>query len=706
MQLPVVPATYLHRVPRCACGLGVVLMACLVPPGNVQAQVHGLGAAPISSPPAMVFSPAGVSPVSPIQAVPPSRIILAPPPPPPPPPPLPAFVPQAAPIQPQGLNLPSPCLNCGFHPPDSAPTPEVSRDSDEQIHARQRVRIEELRQSAQRNVEGNKLEAALSDLDALLALLEEEGSAPQETRAQIRQVRDTVILTLGMHLLAEEKFADSLVLFQRAQPSAAREEGAAKALFGLGQTAEAFARLDAMEAYDRILSIRLRGYFYEELGALPLAVEQFEGAAGVSDIAQHLSLLDQRGLRHFEKSGDSNWTIYRSSGNTQPTRVLSYWFGTAASGTIEYSRSGVLAVRPAPRELTLGLVLRNLIRLRWPESATAQEYSLTVHGLRQSDLVAMWDHEPTREQITSALVRGLKAMQQLKLAEEYLHGNRAQDALFIALTEGKTEGWFFPEQPNYAALVKAVQAAVEMKDDRRAREIAEEISSWHPMWGPLVLANALQQADQAAAARTAYEEAIVAAPLRGEAYQKSAEFEWDAAKAQKDQDRAEAFLRAQRAARRLETLNPAAGLWLRAQIAAELQANSQTWILLQKLSGLADVPEAAMEQRALLEALGQSKFVAVGEALSTANGLQLRSYRTREPAPEDPALVHHGLEVLVLTSEGDLVETFSLSSQGVPPGSPRQFMLDRINAFGLQSLRMYGARPPSIDRVIKGVAAL
>ena len=60
----------------------------------------------------------------------------------------------------------------------------------------------------------------------------------------------------------------------------------------------------------------------------------------------------------------------------------------------------------------------------------------------------------------------------------------------------------------------------------------------------------------------------------------------------------------------------------------------------------------------------------------------------------------------MLDAEGDLVETFALTSQGVPPTLPRQFRLDRINAFGMQQLRMYGAKPPALERVVQGVAAL
>jgi tetratricopeptide (TPR) repeat protein len=604
-----------------------------------------------------------------------------------------------------GLELKPPCLTCYFKPPPGPPEVQVPKESEEQKDTRRRSQMERLRAEAQQHIDAGRLAPAIGALDRLLGLLGDEGPDGAAARAAIRGVRNQLVLNWGAQYLAEQKYAEALAAFERAEPSAAREEGAAKARFGLGQVEGAFARLDALAAHDAALATRLRGHFYEELGALPLAIEQYERVAQNRDVALYLEALEKRGLRRYEKSSHRTWSVYRAKGS-RPARTLSYWFATASGGAMDYAHPAVLAVRPAPRKLTFGLVFRSLIRLRWPESATAREYSLTVHGSKRADLVAMWDREPAPEEITGAAARGFAALEPLKRAEELLHEKRPEGALQIALAEARTEGGFFPEQPNYAALVKAVQAAVEMRSDERARAIAEDIAGWHPMWGPLVLANAYEQAERPEAARAAYEEAIAAAPWRIEGYEKHAAFEWEAAKARKDAARADGFLRAQRAARRLEAFSPGAGLWLRAQIAAELQANSLTWALLQRLSGLDDAPEAALELQALLEALGQSRFASVGGALRAGNGLELRAYRTQERAPDDAALVHHSAEVLVFTPQGDLVETFALASQGVPPGAARQFMLDRINAFGLQPLRIYGARAPGVERILKGIAAL
>ena len=722
-----------RKAARLAFGACIAMLPCIAVPPQVHAQYRGHSAASVAPSPAISVTPAllaspavSVNPSIALPAAAPSAllpapavslpaqagvvpsVIVHPPPPPPPPPPQVHFPapPIASSNEPPRTDLTPPCLTCGFKPPPGPPVPTGTEQTEEEKRAQRLARIEPLRSSAQQLIEQRKLEEALDTLEALLALLEQEGSVAGEARAQIREVRNQVALNWGVELLSAEKYAEALAAFDRADPSAAREELAAKAHFGLRDLDKALTRLNALAGFDAPLATRLRGAFYLELGALPIAVEQFERAADNPDVARYLSVLEQGGLRRFQKSSHGAWTVYSATGSSKPVRTLSYFFRATSSGSIDAAHPALFAVRPAPRKLTLGLILRNLIRFRWPDSDTAREYTLTTYADKRADLVAMWDREPTLEQLTGAATRGFKAMPQLKRAEQLLHRNQAQEALSIALAEGRTEGWFFPEQPNYAALVKAVQAAVEMKDDERARDIADDIARWHPMWAPLVLANAYQQADRPEAARSAYEQAIAAGSLRIEPYDKSANFEWGLAKTQKDIGRADGFLRAQRAARRLESFSLAAGIWLRTQIASDLQANALAWELLQRLAGLADVPEAAFELQALLEALGQSKFEAVGEPLPGSNGLQLRAYRTHERAPDDPALLHHSVEVLVFTADGHLLETFAVSSQGVPPGAARQFMLDRINAFGLQPLRIYGARAPGWERVLNGVAAL
>lgn len=565
--------------------------------------------------------------------------------------------------------------------------------------------MENLRTEAQSLIAQNRHEDALRVLNQLLRMLEDEGLAGQEIYRSIRDVRNQVALQWGFQLLEQDKHAAAQAALEQADPSAIRDEGLARVHFGARRYAQAFAQLDLLHGANPQLATRLRGHFHQQLGALPLAVAQYERLAGTADIDLLLSQLERIGLRRFERSTQQGWTVFRAIG-TRSTRTLAYWFPASAQGGLDGTHPVELAVRPAPRKLSLGLVLRNLIRLRWPDSDNALEYSLTVWGEGRGDIVALWDREPSAQDIIEAAGNGLAALPELRQAEELLHSRRAGEALAIARAKGRTNGWFFPPQPNYSALVKAVQAAVETGDEAAAQQAAAELADWHPMWGRLALARAYEDANRPAKAREAFEQAIAAAPLRWEAYEKAADFEWADAAAEANPDKAASFLLAQRAARRLEAVKPVAGLWLRARIANELKAHALTGALLRRLNALPDAPEAALELQVLLEQLQQARFQQVGEDLPAGEGLRLRAFRTREPAPQDAGLMHHSAEILVLDGEDNLVEVFAISSQGVPPGAPRQFMLDRINAMGLQTLRIYGARAPSLDRVIKGVAAL
>lgn len=679
----------------------LALTLCITLLSNVRAQIRGYSPPPVSVAAAVSTVITHTSP--PVISAP---TVIVPPPPPPPPP---SVAVPIAPLQlPLSQQLPTypiaPCLTCGFKPPSSAP--EVV-ETDEQKQARRRAGIQELQARANELLGQKRYGPALETLDALQSLLEEESDpAVQEGREAIRALRSQVALALGSQLFGEAKYQEALDVFGRADASAAREEGMARSSFGLERYDDAFAKLDALSAIDASLATRLRGFFYNELGALPFAVEQYERVAENADISRVLSVLEQSGLRRFAKDSYQGWAIYLASSGVKSSRTLAYWFLITRNGEVDVTRTATLSVKPAPRELTFGLLVRNLLRLRWPETDNAREYSLAVTGSKRTDIVAMWDREPSQSEIVEMTQRGFDAAARIQRAEELLHEKRYDEAFDAALAEAKIEDWFFPRQPHYGALVKALQAAVEMKDEQRTRKLVAELADWHPMWAPLVLANAYEQSEHRDEARKAYDDAIAAAPLRKEPYEKAAAFEWTDAKQKEGADRAEGFLRAQRAARRLQQVDAAEGLWLRAQIAYELQANSLVSQLLAALEGNDDAPEAAVEMKVLLQAIGQSRFASTGDPVYANGGLRLVAYRTREPAPEDLALVHHSVEILVLNGDDDLVETFAISSQGVPPGSPRQFMLDRINALGLQPVRMYGARAPRLETIVKGLASL
>lgn len=671
---------------------------------------------PIASPPPVYAPPPVYHPPPPVH-IPPPPIPLPPPPPPPPLPTLPP-VPWPPPVPPP----PPPPTPIPTAPPVSVPAPapaappvsespaqqEERQRAEEEARARNRERVMELWKSLEALERGKRHDEVLRRLDEMVELLEQDGGVP-DALAEVRQLRERFLVQRGQQLTADGRAQDALDVLRRASPSAARQEAIAHALMAAKRPRDALAALAELAPFDAERAARLRGAFLLTLGAVPLALEALQPLAQEPDVAAQLRLLQQKGLHEFRRSKRGDWLVYEASAGTRPARTLAYWF-PAEDGAPDAVQPVEVSMRPAPRRLSFGLIVRHLLRLHWPVVHQPREYELAVHANGQRQVVAIWDWEPDAGEIVDAARRGLASAGALQQAEEFLHAGRREEALRIALEHGRSPGWFFPPQPNYAAVAMAVQAAAERGDARQAQAQADRIADWNPLWGALVLARAWENAQKPLAARAAYQAAVAAAPLRLEAYQKLAEFEWSVAADPAGEDRPAAFLRAQKAARRLQQVDAAEGLWLRAQVAYELQGYALAAGLLRQLAQLGppgEAPEAALEMQALLENLRQWEFVRVGEPVAVAgNGLALHAYRSRQRPPGDAALRHHSAEILVVDADGDLVETFALTSQGVPPGAPRQYMLDRINAFGLQQLRVYGARPPSLERLLQGVAAL
>lgn len=668
---------------------------------------------PIASPPPVYAAPPVYAP-PPVYHPPPPPVPLPPPPPPlptlppvpwpplvPPPPPPPTPIPTAPPV-----SVPAPVP--AAPPVSESPAQEERQRAQEEARVHQRERVMELWKSLEALESAKQHDEVLRRLDEMVELLEQDGGVP-DALAEVRQLRERFLVQRGQQLAAEGKPQAALDVLRRAAPSAARQEAIAHALMAAKRPREALDSLAELATFDMDRAARLRGAFLLTLGAVPLALEALQPLAREPDVAAQLRLLQQKGLHQFRRRERGDWLVYEASAGTRPARTLAYWF-PARDGAPDAVQPVEVSMRPAPRRLTFGLVVRHLLRLHWPVVHQPREYELAVHANGQRQVVAIWDWEPDAGEIVDAARRGLASAGALQQAEEFLHAGRREEALRIALEHGRSPGWFFPPQANYAALAMAVQAAAELGDAKQAQAQADRIADWHPLWGALVLARAWENAQKPLAARAAYEAAVAAAPLRPEAYQKLAEFEWGVAADPASEDRPAAFLRAQKAARRLQQIDAAEGLWLRAQVAYELQGYALAAALLRQLAQIGppgEAPEAALEMQALLENLRQWEFVRVGEPVAVAGtGLALHAYRSRQRPPADAALRHHGVEILVLDADGDLVETFALTSQGVPPGAPRQYLLDRVNAFGLQQLRVYGARPPSLERLLQGVAAL
>ena len=456
-----------------------------------------------------------------------------------------------------------------------------------------------------------------------------------------------------------------------------------------------------MIRFDARRATRLRGSFYLQLGAVPLAVETFRPLGGDPEVAGILLSLQQKGLHRFQRSERLGWTVFEADAGSLPARTIAYWYPNRG-GRLAAHLGVELAMRPAPRPFTLPLVLQSLLRLRWPWVQQPREYELVLWGDGAQQVVALWDWEPREDEITDAARRARVAFQPLREAEALLQAGRRDEALAIALAQSAAPRWWFTPRPHLTALSLGVRAAAEQGDRALAERLALRIGDWHPMWGALVLARAWEAAGWADRARAAYDQALAVAPQRGEPLLQRARFEWAVALADRSSERPAAWLRAQKAARRLQELRPAEGLWLRARIAFELDGHALAGVLLRQLALTPGAPDGAFEMQALLESLAQWDFARAGEPVALGNGLALHGWRSRERPPEDPALKHHGAELLVVDADGDLVETFTLTSQRAVAQGARQYTVDRVTAHGTRQLRAYGNRPPSFERLAAG----
>lgn len=709
MRQRAVAITSPQPAPRAA-GVLPLLLVGLCAQVAAHAQMRGIGAGFPGAGAGIGSMPGGGAVVLPPPPPPPFRLPppLPLPPPPPPPfwPPAPTPVPTAPPLSAPATPLAAPAIAAPQAQPGSQAQGGEAQESgsaQDDTRSRRLERVRTLWGSVQGLAKQNRGDELLRTLDEIIALLEEDGGFA-DNLDQMRKLRETTRLSWVGTLSSQGRHDEALAMLREAPASADREETIAQVLYAAQRIEAAFAALDDLASFDPSRAARLRGFYLLRLGAVPLAVEQLQRVSGNADVDNVLRNLQRKGLDRFRREERAGWVVYEAEGGTQPARTLAYWF-PEDGGKLDASHGVELSVRPAARKLDFRQVLHDLLHLHWPWVEKPREYELAVYAPGVRHIVAKWNWEPDADEITEAARRGRAAIEPLHQAEEYLHTGRREEALQIALEQARTPGWWLPPQPNYKAMTVAIEAAVEMDDRQRAQELADRLGEWHPMWAALELARAWDQALKPELARAAYEAAIEVALLRTEAYQQAADFEWTIARAATGSDRPPAFVRAQQAARRLQAVSASAGLWLRAQIAYELEGFALASALLRELNQAGDAPDAAQELQALLDTLGQSEFTQAG-AVGLGSGLNLQAWRCRQPAPEDSALKHHSAEVLVTDGEGNLVETFALTSQGVPPGAPRQFMLDRINAYGPQQLRVYGERVPTIERILQGVAAL
>jgi tetratricopeptide (TPR) repeat protein len=471
----------------------------------------------------------------------------------------------------------------------------------------------------------------------------------------------------------------------------------AQAAMAKGDFGQAFAAADALGEMDPKTGTLLKGDVLLRIGALPLAVEAYEQYADDENVRKVLAALRENALDRFRRRKTGDWIIYepdypRDVYKDFERPVLYMFFDYMSIVPEPYA---YITVRPAPRTWSLGLAWSSLWEGKWPKTQELMEYRLTMGGANVADIVDIWREKPGDETLREAASLGYGAVGKMRDAETYLHEGRFQDTL-SSLSEVTRIDWSFTSpQRHYGALVNSARAALEL-DEGEADRFRRLLFNYYPYWGPLAWAGLLAEKGRVAEAQTILEDMASDWPLRHEALEQLADIQWNSLQAAPPESRLERGLNLQRTLRAIMSRRPglaAAHLRL-AEWHLKLRAYAPTVIALKGIKPDTSVEAAAM--LAALRAQGRDSFEEVGEFTNEQRGLIFRVYRSLNPPPAQGTVIHHEIEVLVLDTEGNHLETFALSTQAFSDNLPREYFLDHITPEGLQTLIRYkGAPVPS-----------
>jgi len=644
------------------------------------------------------------------QALPPHQLRALPPPPPLMSPPLltpglaPALTPGLAPLSLCSNPNPPPCSLLGPYPgPPQHEETEEERD-------RQRVsRLNSARESiaeADGYLRSGQLDQAIPILKRVMGYLDGETDPEwQRVRTEISKTLIDASVQYGEYLRSRSKFTEAISAYENASSDPRAVEGIAIAYYQLGRDYEAFSSVQLLKSIDANRGSILMANMLLENGAVPLAVPELENIVD-QDAAERLNALEKAGLRHFRQELTSGWVIYHAENATGDERQLQYLLkvpGFYTDSPPDATRPLSLSVRPAPREWSWGLMWRSLLSLRWPDTDNAREYSLLSQGGRRVDVVAIWDYLPKQQEVldyAQLAYDGLPAMQQ---AEQLLHDGRYSEAIPLMEKLARIDdSWLSARQPHYSALVLLMKAGLAAGDDwgEKARR---ELIDWHPVWGRLAAAKAWNEENKPDLARATLQEAAEAGQLRYEPIKELTEFEWEQARQSKGPERAAAIVRTQQAIGKLQKIRPSAAFLMQAEVAMELQSYAMAAEALRMIKET-NPPDEAVRFRELLVGLNQDDFTLIDQVGGPQGDFSLAVFRSNREPPDNPALIFHVAEIVVLNRDGHHVETFAISSQGMPPGASRQLFLDRINANGLDTLQVFGEKAPDPLLLAKAIA--
>jgi hypothetical protein len=440
----------------------------------------------------------------------------------------------------------------------------------------------------------------------------------------------------------------------------------------------AFEILDELERTMPNLAYLLRAIVLMQSHAFPLAVDELDRLP--LDEPQRIdrvrALADAGLARFVSVDAPAGWRAFEPLDSKGSTRLVRYLWPAVPrwpSTVLE------LTVQPFFAE---GEGKGHIIE--------GDEYRLTAWIRRRGFIAAVWKGTPAPQELAAVAGAAAAMGEELRAGEQLLRDHSARRAAErLTPLADRWPTLYAAEQLALAALVEEGATNLEI-DPVRAHFLRDQPMLAELEWGVI-----LGRAGRLAEARKAFEAAIAVEPARPEAYLTWAQLEWGRAVEQHDADRADGLLRMQSVLARLPAHVTSRGAYLSAMCAMNLGSFALTSRALASMKS-ADATEDSEALRRYLAAIHQDRFTRVGS--EHAGGLTLVAYRSDRGPPDDGAIIHHATEVVVLDRKHRLVETFAVSTQAFPPGSPRQTFLDRNRAEGLETVQTFdGAAPKPMD---------
>ena len=507
------------------------------------------------------------------------------------------------------------------------------------------------------------------------------------------------LLDHGGKLVARQQYRQAVAAYEAVGEDSRAYEGIASAEYGRKNIGRAIAALDNLARFDSQRAALAKGDILLNIGAIPLAVQEYSKYPDDPNVKRVLSGLKQSGLDRFDQRLDEQrkWFIFEPSAVMGFERTARYMFEVEAGRALP-TPMVVVSVRPAPRPWSLRLAWSAFRRWTWPATDDAMRYKLTVIGVEFSDVVAFWDDPPSETEILAAAWTGKQAVAHMRDGERSLHETQYEDHVSVALSNFRAAANLFHTNRSdwhYSGLVNAVNVAAGAGHDE-LEHLHDLLVDRFPYWGRIAWAATLAEQGNVDAARTSLKGVADDWPQRYDALEQLADLEWSLAKGGDEKARAVAVTTVQQVLAQILKRRPgwAPALIRLAEIHFKLGSYALAVEALDSVKG-ADGSGESASMRRILENLNQDSFDNLGHTENTGRGLRFEVFRSRKGPPPSDVFDHHAVEIAVLDRDGNHLETFAVSSQALQEGTPRANFLERINHDGLvQTLIRYEGKTP------------